>query len=138
MAINDCTDPHSEDVIATTLKLIAANLDARIEGCAKYIATSSTHRTEQQKPFVTYVNGAIKHTGSAAEDFIINGDFSSEKQLEAFQFLAERQYHAVIANKPPETDIVIWRQQNECRRALYADGLHLQIYCRLAWEKLRG
>lgn len=136
--INDATDgmmlTGNGPSLFESLDAIGKTLCRRIEGLADMVATSRSARTEQCKPFTIFVNGAIKQEGWHG-DYKLTG-LSSQEQITCGQECAQELFEAVLANKPVDAAILIWRAEPELRRTLFADGLKIQIYARLAWERI--
>ncbi|MBB6424960.1 hypothetical protein [Sphingopyxis sp. JAI128] len=120
-----------------TLEAIAHDLERRVELLAPYVAYSGGATTEQGKIHTVYVNGAIKPQGAYARR-IQCADLSKSAQIAAMQAAASSTYECIVANKPPEADLLIWRARPEASRCLKCDGLDVKIYARLAWDKFKG
>lgn len=140
-AIFDMTDPWYEtgegEKLEKALEAIAANLERRIEQLAVHYGYGANHSTEQGIPFTAYANGAIKEQGESGR-LIKCDDLTSAAQIKAMQDAADATYECILANKPADADLLIWRVRPEASRCLKPDGLEVKIYARLAWDKFRG
>lgn len=122
--------------LTVTIKAITDSLTRKIELLARSVATSASFASEQGNRHVTYANGAVKPEGGVFPA-IIAEDLTPEAQIRAFQRAADATYQVVLANKPPEAVLLIWRASPAARRILQSDGLHVVISTRLSWDKLR-
>ena len=140
-AIEDQTDQWfatgEGESLETRISAIIKSLRNRIENLARGVATSRSAKTEQGKRFTVYVNGLIKPEGACSVPKIVSGDMGADAQVRALQECAEENFDVILANKPVDDDLLIWRIEPEIRRSLHPDGLHIFIYSRLAWDKLR-
>lgn len=140
LSISDCTDLRwfetGNESLETRVGAIVKNLERRVEGLAKMVASSRSARTEQGLPFTAYCNGAIKLEGEAKRP-IGCGSLGGDDQFAAFQRAAEETFETILANKPVDADLLIWRIYPEASRELREDGLFVAIYTRLAWDKIR-
>jgi len=139
--IIDMTDSWLErgegETLDKMLEAVAANLERRIEMLASHYGYGANHSTEQGIPFTSYMNGAIKRQCETGRR-IKCGDLTAASQFKAMQEAADATYDCVLANKPPDADLLIWRHRPEASRCLKPDGLEVKIYARLAWDKFRG
>ena len=140
-AILDMTDPWigsgEGESLERALEAIAVSLERRVELLAKSVSHSASATTEQGIVHVAYVNGTITGQGEMARAISCD-DFSVPAQVRAMQEASDSTYDCILANKPPEADLLIWRIRPEASRCLKPEGLDVKIYTRLAWDKLRA
>ena len=139
-SILDMTDDYyltgDGEVLDKVMQAIANDLERKVEILAASVAHGCSVMTEQGIPFTAYANGAIKLQGESGRR-IQSADLTKVAQIAAMQEAATSTYECVVANKPPEADLLIWRIRPEASRCLKTDGLDVKIYTRLAWDKLR-
>lgn len=114
------------------------NLVRRVEALGSSVATSRSAHTEQGRRFTAFANGYVKPEGGVITPKIVAGDMGADAQITAIQAAAGELFETILANKPVLTSILIWRTEPELGRSLCPDGLHIWIYCRLAWEDSNG
>lgn len=128
---------HGEgEALETRVEAIVKTLAIRLEGLARSVAYGRSATTEQGIRFVTYVNGAVKPEGGIARVIAVAG-LSPDEQVKAFQKAAEDTFDVILAQKPVDADLLVWRSEPEASRVLTKDGLSVRVRTRLAWDKLR-
>lgn len=137
--ISDATDASlttgNGPSLIESLDAIGKSVCRRIEQLADAVAYSRGARTEQGKPFSIYTNGLMKAECELSDHKPCG--LSSLEQITAAQECAQELFEVVLANKPTNASLLVWRAEPELRRTLFPDGLKLQFYTRLTWVKLR-
>lgn len=122
--------------LAEAFGSIEKDLTRRIELLARSVAYSGGAATEQGILHTSYANGAIHREGERIRDCRASG-LDAKAQIAALQIAAQETYETVLANKPTDADLLIWRSPPQALRSLREDGLYVRIKTRLSWDKVR-
>jgi hypothetical protein len=140
--ISDSTDSTwlndtSKERFAFRVNNLGKSLQERAESLAEAVAASFDFRTERGVGHIVLYNGEFKKEGEAGVQCVLNGDFSAEAQMAAYEKIAEKTLEAMAWHKEHTfggAGRLVWRRLPTFCRQLCEDGLHLSMTVRFAFD----